>query len=286
MHKLTAKTSSSRSLVATAEASPFPAMGMSRRRFLQTVVAAIVLTIIGLAADPTVRAEGTSNKHWVGTWGTALHEPEPGFGFANPGFSNQTLRQIVHTSVGGDQVRVKLSTFGASALVIGSAHIALRDAGAAIVPTSDRVLTFSGKRSFTIPPGAQVLSDPVDLHVPALSDLAVSLYLPDDTGPATWHFQALQTSYISPPGKFTASRAMPVALTTQAWFWLAGVEVTASRQTGVVVALGDSITDGVDSTSDTNNRWPDHLAARLLTGSGNRKLGVLNAGIVGNRVLK
>ena len=270
----------------TAKGTLFPAMAKSRRGFSQTVVAAMLLTIAGLAADPAVLAkDGQSNQHWVTTWSTAMHEPDAGFGITNPGFSNQTLRQIVHTSIGGNQVRVKLSTFGASALVIGSAHIALRDAGAAIVPGSDRVLTFSGKRSFTVPPGAQVLSDPVDLDAPALADLAVSLYLPHDTGPATWHLQAQQTSYISPPGKFTASRAMPVALTTDSWFWLAAVEVTAPRQTGAVVAIGDSITDGTSSTLDTNNRWTNHLARRLLAVDGNPKIAVLNEGIFGNRVL-
>ena len=165
-------------------------------------------------------------------------------GLTNPGFNNQTLRQIVHTSVGGDQVRVRLSTFGASALVIGSAHIALRAVGAAIVPESDRTLTFGGEPSITIPPGAVVMSDPVALQVPALGDLAVSIFVPGSTGPATWHFAALQTSYISPDGDFTGSAVMPAAATAQAWFWLAGVEVMASKQTGAIVAFGDSVTDG------------------------------------------
>ena len=271
----------------TARESLLPATRMSCRRFLRTVVATMVVTITGLVAEPGALAnDGKGNQHWVGTWSTALHEPEVGLGLTSPGFNHQTLRQIVHTSVGGDQVRVKLSTFGASALVIGAAHIALRDADATIVAGSDRALTFSGKRSFTIPPGAQVISDPVDLDVTAFSDLAVSLFLPDDTGPATWHLEALQTSYISPPGNFTASRAMPVALTTQSWFWLAGVEVTAPRQTGVIVAIGDSITDGTSSTPDTNNRWPNLLARRLLAGPGNLKMGVVNEGILGNRVLQ
>jgi lysophospholipase L1-like esterase len=195
------------------------------------------------------------------------------------------LRQIVHTTVGGDRVRVRLSTFGASALVIGTAHIALRSAGAAIVPGSDRTLTFGGQPSTTIPPGALVLSDPVNLEVPALGDLAVSIFVPGITGPATWHFEALQTSYISPPGDFTASAVMPVDSTTQGWFWLAGVEVMASKQTGAIVTFGDSITDGTRSTPDMNNRWPDRLARRLMDQPGNHKMGVLNEGIAGNRVL-
>ncbi len=257
----------------------------SLRRLSVTVVAAITLAVAGLSTASTVFA-GNGNEHWVGTWSTALHAPDAGFMITNPGFNNQTLRQIVHTSIGGDQVRVKLSTFGASALVIGAAHIALRDVGAAIVPGSDRTLTFSGNPSFTIPPGAQILSDPVALDVPALGDLAVSVFVPESTGPATWHFAAFQTSYISPPGDFTASPAMPVDSTTQAWFWLAAVEVTASKQTGAIVALGDSITDGTASTPDTNNRWPNHLARRLIAQPGNHKMGVLDEGIAGNRILQ
>jgi lysophospholipase L1-like esterase len=237
---------------------------------------------------------GNGNEHWVGTWSAALHPPDILLA-SNPGFNNQTLRQIVHTSVGGDRVRVKLSTFGAGALVIGAAHIALSDAGAAIVPGSDRTLTFSGQPSVTIPPGALMLSDPVDLDVPALSDLAVSIFVPGSTGPATWHFEALQTSYISPPGDFTASPLMPVDKTTRhadifgtehdAWFWVAGVEVTASKQTGAIVTFGDSVTEGTRSTPDTNSRWPDQVARRLMAQPGNHKMGVLNAGIAGNKLL-
>jgi len=257
-------------------------------RLSSTVIAAVAFAAATLAANPAALAgPGNGNEHWVGTWSTAMHPPDAGFGITNAGFNNQTLRQIVHTSVGGEQVRVKLSTNGASALVIGAAHIALRDAGDAIVPGSDRTLTFSGNPVITIPPGAQILSDPVNLNVPALGDLAVSIFVPGITGPATWHFEALQTSYISPPGDFTASAVMPVGTTTtQAWFWLAAVEVVASEQTGAIVCLGDSITDGTASTPDTNNRWPNHLARRLIAQTGNHKMGVLDEGIAGNRILQ
>jgi lysophospholipase L1-like esterase len=255
------------------------------RRLVVIFAITLAFCLDGLATDPAAFA-GNGNEHWVGTWSTALHEPDLGVpGLANTGFNNQTLRQIVHTSVGGDRVRVRLSTLGASALVIGAAHIALRAADAAIVPGSDRTLTFGGQPSITIPPGALVLSDPVDLDVPALGDLAVSILVPGITGPATWHFQALQTSYISPLGDFTASAVMPVDSTRQAWFWLAGVEVMASKQTGAIVTFGDSVTDGTRSTPDTNNRWPDQLARRLMAQPGNHKMGVLNGGIAGNRVL-
>jgi lysophospholipase L1-like esterase len=245
-----------------------------------TVVAAGVLAVVGFAAD-------SENSHWVGTWGTSLHEPDLGVpGLANTGFNNQTLRQIVHTSLGGRKVRVRLSAFGAKSLLIGAAHIALQSSGSTIVAGSDRTLTFGGKPSITIPPGAPVLSDPVDLNVPALSNLAISIFVPGNTGPATWHFEARQTSYVSPTGDFTASAVMPGTPTPLAWFWLAGVDVLTSRQTGAIVAIGDSITDGSQSTPDTNNRWPDLLARRLMTQPGNQDMGVINEGIAGSRILR
>jgi lysophospholipase L1-like esterase len=244
------------------------------------------LTLIAASAFAVAGATAHGDEPWVGTWGTALHEPDLGVpGLANPGFNNQTLRQIVHISVGGRNVRVRLSTFGGKALVIGAAHIALSTSGAGIVPNSDRTLTFGGKTSITIPPGALVLSDPVGLEVSAFSDLAVSIFVPENTGPATWHFESRQTSYVSAPGDFTASAVLPSVAMPVAWFWLAGVDVAASNQTGAVVIFGDSITDGTHSTQDANKRWPDQFAQRLMALPGNRTIGELNKGIAGGRLL-
>jgi lysophospholipase L1-like esterase len=146
-------------------------------------------------------------------------------------------------------------------------------------------LTFGGDPSITIPPGALVVSDPVELEVPDRGDLAVSIFVPENTGPATWHFLGQQTSFISPPGDFTASAVMPVSSTTLARFWLAGVDVTASEHTGVIVAIGESVVDGAQSTVNANARWTDQLARRLLAQPGHRAMGVLNEGLAGNRLL-
>ena len=198
-------------------------------RMALALLTASVFTVAGLAQA----AESNGNDQWVGTWGNALHQPDLGVpGLANAGFSNQTLRQIVHISVGGSRVRVRLSTFGAAGLVIGAAHIALHATTASIVPGSDRTLTFGGISSITIPPGALVVSDPVDLNVPELGDLAISIFVPGNTGPASWHFEGRQTSFISPSGNFTASATMPFSSTTLARFWLAGVDVAASSKPG------------------------------------------------------
>ena len=203
-------------------------------------------------------------------------------------FTNQTLRQIVHTSIGGDRVRVVLSNaFGTSPLAVGAAHLALRDKESAIAPQSDRAMTFAGSPSVNIPAGAVVVSDPVSLAVPAFADLAIDLYLPGDTAastsPLTTHNGALQTGYVSPTGNHAGVADLPVMTTTAAWFFLSRVEIAAPEQVGAVVAFGDSITDGTRSTPNTNNRWPDQFARRLQAQKIN--MGVLNQGIAGNRVL-
>jgi lysophospholipase L1-like esterase len=253
-----------------------------------TVIAAVAFAVATLAANPTALAgPGNGDQHWVGTWSASPQDPDAAIPVSVLGFTDQTLRQIVHTSIGGDVVRVRFTNeIQATPLSIGAAHIALRDSGASIVPGSGRTLTFGGSPSIIVSPGAHVVSDPVDLDVPALGDLAIDLYLPGPTGPTTFHRRSFQTTYISLVGNHTGVATLPIDSTTLSWFFLKGVEVMASTQTGAVVTLGDSITDGTNSTPDTNNRYPDHLARRILALQGNQKLGVLNQGIAGNRVVE
>ena len=202
-------------------------------------------------------------------------------------FDNQTLRQIVHTSLAGRRVRLVLSNaFGTSPLTVGAAHLALREKDSAIVAASDRTVTFSGRPTMTIPAGAMLFSDPVDLTTVPMADLAIDLYLPATTNmptPLTMHGGALQTSYVSETGNHAGKAAFPVVATTPSWFLLSRVEVMAPQSVGAIVAYGDSITDGSRSTPNTNNRWPDHLARRLQALPA--PMAVLNAGIGGNRVL-
>ena len=255
---------------------------MSRHVRATTFVIAVASAM--LSGRTLVFAE--RQHHWVGTWSAAMHQPNPGPpGLTNPGFTNLTLRQILHTSVGGTRVRVRLSAFGAGPVVVGTAHIAIRESDAAILPGTDRILTFGGEESVTIPAGAVVLSDAVDLEVPPLADLAVSIFVPGPTGPTTWHFSAQQTTYVSPPGDFSDAVNMPFSETRQAWFWLSAVEVVVSKQVGSIAAFGDSVTDGARSSPDQNKRWPDVLARDLVTRHGNHQMGVLNASITGNRLI-
>ena len=226
--------------------------------------------------------------HWVVTWGTSPAPQLPDeaeLRAAKLLFDNQTLREIVHTSIGGDTVRVRLSNaYGKQAVQIGATHVALRDKGASIVAGSDRPLTFGGRPTVSIPPNGLVLSDPVKLTVPAAGDLAISMFLPKQAAGAGVHYGAQQTSYIG-KGDLTGAVEMAEPTTITSWAFLTGVDVLAPEQASALVAFGDSITDGARSTVDTNRRWPDILAERLRTRRGGKPIGVLNAGIGGNRIL-
>ena len=224
--------------------------------------------------------------HWVGTW-TTSPVAQATTGAFSTGFNNQTLRQITKVSLGGSEVRLRLSnTFGTKAVVVGSVQVGLRDKGAAIKPGSNRTVTFGASKVVTLWPGAVIVSDPVKLDVPALAELATSIYLPDDVPaslPITFHSTAKQTNYISPQGDHTAAVDMPVDTTKQSWYFLTGIDVSAPRAVGAVVALGDSLTDGNLSTADTNSRWTDALAAKLHAAG--TRMGVMNQGTGGGRVL-
>jgi lysophospholipase L1-like esterase len=196
------------------------------------------------------------------------------------------LRLIVHTTAAGKTVRVTISNvFGDQPLVIGSAHVARRVTGANIDPASDRALMFGKRTPTIIPAGSLAVSDPTDLDVPALSDLAISLFLPEATQATTLHILAQQTNYVSAEtGDSTAAPTFLVGKAISFWPFLTGVDVMASSRGAAVAAFGSSLTDGDGSTKDANRRWPDVLAERLQN-NGHTELGVLNEGIIGNRLL-
>jgi lysophospholipase L1-like esterase len=262
---------------------------------LPSLLSGLALATTLAFAPHGAQAQNWATSRWVGTWGAGPGGPP--LAANTQTFTDQTVRLIVHTSIGGTRVRIRLSNeMGSTPLRIGAAHIALRAGGAAngadTQAGTDRPLTFSGNTSITIPPGAPVLSDPVELNVPALSDLAISLYLPGTVGATTIHGTASQTNYISLPGDFTGAASLPTQRTILSWPFLTEVDVDGGQAGGgaAIVALGDSITDGTRSTPDTNNRWPDWLARRLQTVRDpvqgiNTRLGVVNRGISGNRLL-
>jgi lysophospholipase L1-like esterase len=259
-------------------------------RLLTVAVICLGIALIGQPAGAADRVRATtsaSGSTWVGTWGTAPTGPPSG---PWPGivsaFENQTLRQILHTSRQGGWVQIRLSNeFGDGPLVIGDAHVArVAGGGGEIAADSDRRLTFSGRTSITSPRGAPALSDPVALDVPAGSDLAVSIYLPQRTRATTLHGSAFQENYVAAGNVTGESRLQDPTVVTQ-WYFLTGVNVRTARPARAVVALGDSITDGANTTTGANHRYPDFLAARLRAEQGLEQIGVLNKGIGGNRLL-
>jgi lysophospholipase L1-like esterase len=259
--------------------------------------------VFALCLAGLVYAQAPGQEHWVAAWGTAQllarapqPPPLPGASqtatqtpqsIANRGFNHQSVRMIARNSIGGRRVRVKLSNaFGSAPVMIGAAHIALRAKDSGIVPQSDRALLFNGKPDCIVGPGVVLLSDPVDLTLPPLSDVAVTLYFPSETGTPTMHATGLHTTYVSKEGDATAAPSIPDAITTQSYYYLAAIDVAAPQNAAAIVAFGDSITDGARSANDTNHSWPALLAARLAGKKETANIGVANMGIGGNRVLR
>jgi lysophospholipase L1-like esterase len=259
----------------------------------------VLLLSVPAATDAQVGSSARASEHWVTTWATAQElaptrlpfgrgEPvQPAPGARVPAtLKDQTVRMIAHASLGGRRVRVALSNaLEKPTLRVGAAHVALRANGPAIVPATDHTLTFGGRTSTNVPPGTMVVSDPVDLAVPALTDVAVSLYLPEDTGMPTVHPDGMHTAYIA-PGDATGGATLTASATTTAYLWLASVDVLAPANAASIVAFGDSITDGVGATLDSNLAWTSLLAAKLAAGRTGPAFGVANAGLSGNRLLR
>jgi lysophospholipase L1-like esterase len=199
------------------------------------------------------------------------------------GFNDQTVRMVIRTSVGGSSVRLRFSNaYGTTPLAIGQVEVADQVSGPAVAPGSQRPVTFGGQGTVTIPVGQEIVSDPVALSVGPLQNLVVSMFVPKATGPTSWHFEAETTSYLSVRGNWAAEPGGgPYQTEIPSWFYLDGVDVTRHSLRGTIVAFGDSITDGSNSTIDADDTWPDWLARRVVP------LGyaVLNEGIGGNEIL-
>ena len=233
---------------------------------------------------PNTASAASQPDHWVGTWATspvARRNADDKFGA-----EDTTFREIVHVSLGGNSVRIIVSNeFGLDSLTVGAASIAPSTGGSSIDSATAQTLTFSGRPSVTIPAGALAVSDPVSLKVPALSDLAVSLFVPQQPmRQVSLHNFADQTNYIA-TGNVVTDKTLDAAEKIYSWPFLKGVDVLANGKSAAIVAFGDSITDGAHSTRDANLRWPDILAQRLHADKKTSQFAVLNEGIGGNRVL-
>ena len=243
---------------------------------LALAMIAVVLWQPAFSQTQGLAAAAPSAVAWTGTWAASPQS-------SGTTFNQQTLRQIVHTSISGTAARVQLSNaFGSQPVTITNVHIAQRTSGSSINTSTDRTVTFGGSTSTTIAAGATAVSDAAPFTVNALSDVAVSFYLPQSTGPATSHQLGNQTNYVS-AGDVAGSATLASPQTNGSYYFLANLDVQNAAAEGAVATLGASITDGVGSPGDANRRWPNDLAIRL-NGAG-RTIGVLNQGISGNRLL-
>lgn len=224
---------------------------------------------------------------WVASWGASQQVPEPQNALPSEELTNATVRQIFHLSVGGSALRVHISNaFGNEALRVASVHIArpVSPASSAVDATSDRPLTFAGNDAALVPPGAELVSDPLSYPVAPLSDLAVSIYLEAPPVHETGHPGSRATSYYI-HGNAVSAPTLTDAKRVDHWYQVSEIDVQSASESAVVVALGDSITDGHGATTNGNDRWTDELAARLQGSSATRNVGVSNQGIGGNHLL-
>ncbi|MGY2048013.1 GDSL-type esterase/lipase family protein [Methylobacterium sp. JK268] len=270
----------------------------------------VAAALIGLwaVASPLAGRAQPADLAWKTSWagsvqgpypvGNPSAQPDQRFAFPDPaaGARDQTFRLVLRPSLWGPRLRLRLSNaFGTRPVTFDGVHVGLQRGSAALVPGTNRPVLFAGGSAVTVAPGGMAWSDPVDLSfvtpaaLPLLDGrkLAVSLHVPGESGPMTWHAKALQTSYVTPPGAGAkgaeeSEAAFPYA--TASWFFLDAVDVAAPAATPVVVAFGDSITDGTASTMNGDDRWPDVLARRLAGALGSNGVAVVNAGIGGNQV--
>ena len=250
-----------------------------RRARLHALLTALLIFFLNFSAQ--------AQTHWIASWTAAQQLAEPQNSLAADDLRDTTLRQIVHLSLGGTQLRVRISNrFGTEPLHFSAIHIArpVTTTSAKIVEGTDKPLSFSGKPDVIVPAGADYLSDPVDFPAAPLSDLTISIYLEQLPQQQTGHPGSRATSYLV-HGNQVAAADLAAAKTFEHWYFIAGVEVAAAPQAAAVVALGDSITDGHGATTNGNDRWPDVLAKRLQANAGTANLAVVNAGIGGNRLL-
>ncbi|WP_406165373.1 RICIN domain-containing protein [Streptomyces sp. NBC_00996] len=237
-------------------------------------------------------SNGGANQHWTLTPApaplTRVGTYTAGLMSNGPSFTNQSIRMVAHTTVAGSKLRVRLSNrYGTGPLTIDAVDLAQEGSNpGAAVPGTHHTVTFNGNASVTIPKGQDVASDPIPMDVAADTGQLVSLHLPGTPAGTTWHAEAQQDAWVSTAGNHVTEDGLGNYPTKKwSWYFLEGLDVISSTATGTLVCVGDSITDGVGSTSGTNRRWPDYLARRMNSAPGGPTLGVVDAGIGSNRVL-
>ncbi|UWE10015.1 SGNH/GDSL hydrolase family protein [Actinacidiphila bryophytorum] len=249
-------------------------------------VTAVVAALLGAAppAAPTAPTAPAAPADPPRPGGARLAAWSPSMTIGGPNFDDRTIRMVVHSSINGHSLRIHLSNLrGTTPLTIGSTSVAVQADRATAVPHTEHAVTFGHRTSVTIAPGAEAVSDPVPMTVTADRNILASIYLPNATSSATWHSDAFDTTYLSAAGDHTAEAGDGnYTASTTSWYYLSGLDVVSPDARGVVVAFGDSITDGYNTPTGTYQRWPDDLARRLAA---TKAMGVVDAGIGGNRVL-
>ena len=229
---------------------------------------------------------GASTNAWIATWATS-----PQSGTPNPherllNVDNQTARERVRVSIGGNQIRLRFSNeFGSSPLLIGAATVAIPTDASTIKEESIQNVTFEGRKSIEIPAGAPVVSDPISFPLTPGAEISISIYFPKRLTTPTLHAFAFKHAVVSQHGDFTHEKKIDPAALSTASISVTGVLVAAQPSNRLVVAFGDSITDGDGSTVDADNNWPNNLIRRIAKKSKDSTLAVVNEGIVGNRLL-
>jgi lysophospholipase L1-like esterase len=254
---------------------------------MKTNLRIVIFTILYLTSAATFAKSKPTGGGWIGTWAASQQIPEPHNALNPDDLRDATIRQIVHLSVGGTTLRVHISNaFGTMPMHVTSVHIAhpLSPAEAKIDVATDKALTFSGKADVTIPAGAEYLSDSIAYAMPPLSDLAITLHLDEPPTQQTGHPGSRSTSYLQ-HGDLVSDPDLPQAKKFDHWYWIAGVDVNANKDSAAIVVLGDSITDGHAATTNGNDRWTDALAKKLQASPKTKNLSVLNQGIGGNHLL-
>lgn len=234
----------------------------------------------------SAHAGKNSDPVWVGTWACSPQLVEPQNMPPSPGLEGNSLRQVVHITLGGPEIRLRFSNeFGKTPLTVATVHVALPSAPGEITTTTDTPVTFGGKASLTIPGGALMFSDPVKFSVASLSDLVVTMEFTSVPEGLTGHPGSRQTSFIA-TGNQVSAATLTSPVSTDHWYILDGVDTTSTQGAEAVITLGDSITDGRGSITNQNTRWPDDLARALAADKKLANISVLNHGIGGNRILR
>lgn len=256
-------------------------------RFIKILVLTVLffINIFITSCDSESAGNNNISNQWVGTWSTAPQLVEPRNMPPEPGLSNNSLRQVVCVSLGGDSIRVKFTNeFSKSPVTMKAVHIAVSAGSSAIVPDTDKLIKFSGKSEVVIKPGKAVTSDPFRFSLQPRTNLAITVYFGETAPDVTGHPGSRTTSYIM-SGNAVSAVEFPDAVTTDHWYIINGIDVMASESAAAIVVVGNSITDGRGSGTNKQNRWPDELAKRLLKNPDTRNVAVLNQGIGGNCVL-